>query len=328
VTRYEPGARVDHFEILERLGEGAFGESYKALDTKTGETVVMKSPNPSLIADPSIFARFRREAEIARTLDHPGLAHSVDRGEPRSEPYLVLEFIDGENFRRYLGRHEGPVSVDTALAWGHQLASILAYLHEHGIVHRDLKPENLIITDDGELTVIDFGTALLEGARRLTWRHLSESLGTPDYMSPEQIQGGRGDPRSDIYAWGIMMYEFLTGRVPFRGENWTATMAGHLTKNPESIRKLNPSVHAALEGVVLKAMRRYPDSRYQNATQLLADLDELDTLGIESFDLSPEPPMGGMAALESTKRLWIFIAIVAVCFIAVAAIVITLAVLL
>jgi serine/threonine protein kinase len=328
VTHYERGEKVDHFQILESLGEGAFAESYKALDTKTGETVVMKSPNAALIADPSIFARFRREAEIARTLNHPGLARSVDRGERRSEPYLVLEFIDGENFRRYLNRHEGPVPVDVALTWGRRLASILAYLHEHGIVHRDLKPENLIITDDGELTVIDFGTALLEGARRLTWRHFSQSLGTPDYMSPEQIQGGRGDPRSDVYAWGIMMYEFLTGHVPFHGENWTATMAGHLTKNPEPIRKINPSVPAALEAVVLKAMRRNPDSRYQSAAQLLADLDQLDDLDFAGFDLSPEPPMGGMAALESTKRLWIFIAIVAACFIAFAAIFITLAVLL
>ena len=328
MTRYEPGTRVDHYEILESLGAGAYAESYKALDTKTGQTVVMKSPNPNLIADPSIFARFRREADIARTLDHPGLARSVDRGEPRSDPYLVLEFIDGENFRRYLRRHEGPIPVETAVNWGRQLASILGYLHEHGIVHRDLKPENLIIGSDGDLKVIDFGTALLEGSRRLTWRHLSESLGTPDYMSPEQIQGERGDSRSDIYAWGIMMYELLTDHVPFSGDNWTATMAGHLTKSPEPIRKTNPAVPAALEAVVLKAMRRYPDNRYQNATQLLIDLDQLDTLDLEAFDLSPEPPMGGMAALESTRRIWLFIAIIALAFIAFAAIFIALAVLL
>ena len=324
--RYEPGAQIDHFEILKSLGEGAYAESYKALDKTTGETVVLKSPNPTLFADPAIFARFRREAQIARTLDHPGLARSLDHGEHRSDPYLVLEFIDGENFRRHV--RQGPVPADITLLWGRQLASILLYLHQHGIVHRDLKPENMIITADGNLKVIDFGTALLEGAKRLTWRHLSESLGTPDYMSPEQIQGGRGDPRSDIYAWGVMMYEFLTGRVPFGGDNWMAVMAGHLTKNPERIRKFNSSVPPALEAVVLKAMRRSPDSRYQDASQLLADLDHLDTLDLDSFDLSPEPPMGGMAALESTKRLWLFIAIVALSFIGIAAVIIVLAVLL
>jgi serine/threonine-protein kinase len=325
---YEPGSQVDSFKIIESLGEGAYAESYKALDTMTGETVVLKVPNPTLFADPAIFARFRREAEIARTLDHPGLARRVDHEEHRSDPYLVLEFIDGENFRRHLRGFEGPVPVDTAIEWGRQLASILVYLNEHGIVHRDLKPENLIITPAGDLKVIDFGTALLEGAKRLTWRHLTESLGTPDYMSPEQIQGGRGDTRSDIYAWGVMMYEFLTGRMPFTGDNWLAVLAGHLNKNPEHPRKFNSLIPPALEAVVLKAMRRYPEHRYQKPQELLADLDRLDDLDAQRFDLSPEPPIGGVAALESTKRLWLFIAIVAVIVIAFGAVAVVLAILL
>ena len=214
--RHQPGARVDRFEIIEELGEGAYAETYKARDTDSGRVVVLKSPNPMLFADPAIFGRFKRESEIARSLDHPNVQRSFDLAENRTEPYLVLEFVDGENLRTRMSEFGGPVPVDQAIDWGHQLASVIAYLHANGITHRDLKPENVLVTSDDQLKVADFGTALLEGAKRLTWKHLTEGVGTPNYMSPEQIQGERGDTRSDIYAWGIMMYEFLTGRPPLR----------------------------------------------------------------------------------------------------------------
>jgi serine/threonine-protein kinase len=175
---------------------------------------------------------------------------------------------------------------------------------------------------------MDFGTALLEGAKRLTWRHLSESLGTPDYMSPEQIQGGRGDARSDVYSWGIVMYELLVGRVPFPGDNWLAAMAGHLQKTPARIRDTRPEVSPALEAVVLTAMRRDPDHRYQSAKALLDDLDRLDELDASTFDLSPEPPIGGIASVNSTGRLWALVAVIAASFLGVVAIIITLSVVL
>ncbi|HUI48062.1 MAG TPA: serine/threonine-protein kinase [Acidimicrobiia bacterium] len=324
--RLEPGSFIDRYEIVTLLGEGAYARTYKARDPRGGGFVVLKVPNPTLVADPAIFGRFRRESEIVRTLDHPGIVRSLDDGFTRSEPYLVLEYIDGENFRRRLGSFEGPVPIELALRWGKELASVLVYMHQHGIVHRDLKPENILVNADDRLKVIDFGTALIEGAKRLTWRHLTENLGTPDYMSPEQIQGERGDERSDMYAWGIMMYEFLTGRVPFGGDNWMAVMAGHLTKNPEPIRKRNPRVPPALEAVVLKAMRRYPEHRYADPSALLADLDALDALDPGSFDLSPEPPMGGIGSVQSSKQIWMLIAIVTAVCVVLAAIIIVLAV--
>jgi eukaryotic-like serine/threonine-protein kinase len=326
--RHQPGARLDRFEIIEELGEGAYAETYKALDTDNGRVVVLKSPNPLLFADPAIFGRFKRESEIARSLDHPNVQRSFDLKENRTEPYLVLEFVDGENLRRRMGELTGPVPVDRAIDWGRQLASVIAYLHANGITHRDLKPENVLVTADDQLKVADFGTALLEGAKRLTWKHLTEGVGTPDYMSPEQIQGERGDTRSDIYAWGTMMYEFLTGAVPFKGDNWMAVMAGHLTKDAPPIPSVNAAVPPALDAVVRKAMRRYPEHRYQSADELLADLDRLDTLDPASFDLSPETPMGGMAAAESAKRLWLLILEIVAIFLGVVALIIFLSVVL
>lgn len=326
--RHQPGARLDRFEILEELGEGAYAETYKARDTDNGRLVVLKSPNPLLFADPAIFGRFKRESEIARSLDHPNVQRSFDLQENRTEPYLVLEFVDGRNLRERMGGLKGPIPVELAVDWGRQLASVIAYLHANGITHRDLKPENVLVTADDQLKVADFGTALLEGAKRLTWKHLTEGVGTPDYMSPEQIQGERGDTRSDLYSWGIMMYEFLTGSVPFKGDNWMAVMAGHLTKDAAPITTVNPAVPPALDAVVRKAMRRYPDNRYQTAEELLADLDRLDTLDPASIDLSPESPMGGMAAAESAQRLWLLIAEIALGFIAVVALLIFLSVVL
>jgi serine/threonine-protein kinase len=324
--RYEPGARIDRYEVLEPLGEGAYAESYKALDTSNDRVVVLKCLNPQLFADPHNFQRFRREAEIVNRLDHPNVVKSFDDRMHRTEPYLVLEYVAGEDLWRRVHEPSGPIPVPLAVDWGKQLASALSYLHEHGIVHRDLKPENVIVGPDGRLHIMDFGTALLDGARRLTFRHLGESLGTPDYMSPEQIKGARGDGRSDLYSWGIVMYEVLTGTVPFHGDNWMATMAAHLQADPKPIRSMRPDVPEALEAVVLKAMRRYPEHRYQSGAELLDDLDRLDSLDVATFDLTPEEPMGGMAvATQSTKQIWAIVALVAVTFLGIVAVIITLA---
>ena len=327
-VRFHPGDRIDHYEVLASLGAGAYAETYKARDATTGDVVVLKCPNPTLFADPALFQRYRRETEIAHRLQHPGVQRSLDSGSSRSEPYLVLEYVEGDNLRRRLRQFEGPVPVATALEWGHQLADALVYLHGQGIVHRDLKPENVLVSADDSLKIADFGTAMLEGARRLTWRHLSQTLGTPDYMSPEQVQGERGDHRSDIYAWGVMMYEFLTGGVPFQGDNWLAVMAGHLQGTPERIRKLRPEISPALEAVVLTAMRRGRERRYQSAAALAADLDRLDTLDPSAFDLSPEPPIGGMAAAGTNWALWKLVAVIAVSFVGAVTLILTLTVVL
>src|SRR6059058_478323 len=143
--RFSPGQQLDRYEVLGHLGDGAYAETYKAQDTETGETVVLKCPNPQLFADPALFQRYQRETEIARRLDHPNVVRSLDLGGSRTEPYLVLEYVEGESLRTALRRFEGPVPVDKAVDWGRQLASALAYLHGQGIVHRDMKPENVLV---------------------------------------------------------------------------------------------------------------------------------------------------------------------------------------
>jgi serine/threonine-protein kinase len=324
--RHAPGQLFDHYEILEGLGEGAYAEAYKARDTRTGRLVMLKSPNPQLLGDPAIYQRFERENKIAEKLDSSGVQRSLGMFSADGEPYIIMEFVDGENLRVRLHENQGPLPIDLALDWARQLASAIAYLHANGIVHRDLKPENILISNDNEVKVVDFGTAMLDGARRLTFRGLTDGVGTPDYMSPEQIQGDRGDRRSDIYAWGVITYELLAGRVPFEGDNWLAVMAGHLKRTPQPIREIRPEVPAALEAVVLRAMRRHAKNRYQTADELVADLGRLDQLDPASFDLSPEPPIGGMSSAETPAQLWGRIALIAFGFVALCALVITISV--
>jgi serine/threonine protein kinase len=264
---------------------------------------VLKIPDPGLFADPATFNRYQREAEVARRLDHPSVQGAIDAGEKRDEPYLVLRYVPGVSLNEYL-RSGLQVPIDTALDWGRQLAVGLAYLHAQGVVHRDLKPGNVLLSPDGRLVIADFGTAQLAGARRLTWKHLSAMLGTPDYMSPEQAQGGRGDARSDIYAWGVMMYQILTGGVPFEGRDWMEVIAAHMQADPNSIHRQRHDVPPAIEAVVLHAMRRHPDNRYPSAGALLDDLDHLDRVDLGTYDLAPEKPMGGLVPGGGPKGLW------------------------
>ena len=309
----QPGTNLDGFEIKEVIGHGAFSDVYLAVDPE-GRQVVLKCPHDAIMGDTSTFDRFRRELEIAKKLDHPGIQHSYDLGAHRSRPYLVMEYVEGETLRGLLNR-EKRLPTARAIVLTQQLAEAMAYAHSQGVYHRDLKPENLLITPEGRLVVTDFGIALLSGARRLTWRWLTSTVGTPDYMAPEQIQGKRGDARTDIYAIGIMLFEMLAEHVPWEGDNPLAVMQQHLSAPLPDLHAINSSVLPPLEAIVRKCLRKDPDERYQDAGELLHDLQHWQDLDLSGFNFAAESSL----APPSDKGLYLVIAALSVGFLVAAA---------
>jgi serine/threonine protein kinase len=293
-TRFVPGDTLNHrYEILETLGQGGMGEAYKARDRSTGQLVVVKIPYASMIGDPSTYSRYQRELDIGKRLNHPGIQRFLADGrlDDGIAPYLVFDFIDGQNLRDYLFTR-APLGVAEAVDLAVQLADVLQYVHEHEVVHRDLKPENLLITPDGKLVLVDFGIALLRGARRLTFSRLSSEVGTPDYMAPEQVQGERGDARTDIYALGVILYEMLTGEVPFHGDSPLAVMSQRVTTVAPLLRSIRRDIPPELEAVVFRALRREPAERYPSMAALRHDLQHLDQVEIPRYALLDTPRRG------------------------------------
>jgi eukaryotic-like serine/threonine-protein kinase len=285
-TEFLPGSKIDQFTIVKPIGHGAYSDVLLAQDP-SGRNVVLKCPHESIMGDVATFDRFRRELDIARHLHHPGIQRPIEFTENRGNPYMVMEYVEGETLRAVLSR-EKKLSVDRAVDFGQQLAAAMAHAHEQGVVHRDLKPENVLVTPDGRLVVTDFGVAFMAGARRLTWRWFSSALGTPDYMSPEQIQGKRGDARTDVYAIGVMLYEMLAGRVPWEGDNALAVMSQHINAGVPPIGEFNSSVPPPIDGILRKCLRRNPDERYEDATSLKSDLDGWRDLPLGQFIFGDE----------------------------------------
>lgn len=272
--RLAPGQTVGHYEVLDVLGQGGMSESYRARDRDSGETVVLKIPYASMIGDPATFSRYQRETEIGRRLIHPHIQRLLDTGhlDDSVAPFLVMEYVDGESLRSFLDEH-APLPVSEAVELARQLADALQACHAQGVVHRDLKPENVLVTPGHDLKLLDFGIALLKGARRLTWSRLTSTVGTPDYMAPEQVKGERGDARTDVYALGVMLFEMLTGRVPYEGDNALAIMNQHVSSETPRLSTINPGLPPALDAIVAKATRRDTAQRYQTMADLLHDLE-------------------------------------------------------
>jgi serine/threonine protein kinase len=276
------------YEIRSLLGEGGMSEVYKALDTTTGCDVVLKLPHMAIAGDLAAFNRYRREMQIARGLEHPGLQRLLS--DESNARYMVLQYVEGEPLRKYLGRN-GPLPIGDVLRIGTELAETLQYVHDQGIVHRDLKPDNILIGPDGRVTLTDFGIALRLASRRLTFSHLSNAVGTPDYMAPEQVRGERGDARTDIYALGAMLYELLTGVVPYPAEDALEAMRRKVHTEPPLVRRLRPDVPLALEALIYRAIRRRPEERYASMAVLAHDLEHLDEVVLpEKYECDEPPP--------------------------------------
>ncbi len=276
-TTYTQGTQVDHYEIIRMLGHGGMNWVYLARDVTNEQEVVLKFPNDDLLGNIAVFERYKREAEIGNRLHHAQVQQLLNADEERSEDYLVVEYIKGQTLRAVLEEHApNPLPVAQAIRITLLISNALVYCHERGIFHRDIKPENIMVQEDGNIKIIDFGIALLEGARRVTWRGLSGTVGTPDYMSPEQLKGERGTASSDIYAVGVMLYEMLCGHTPFEGENIFAIMNQHVSQDPPSILLMNPHLSPELATVVMRVIRRDQSKRYTSMSDLFHDLCHLE----------------------------------------------------
>jgi eukaryotic-like serine/threonine-protein kinase len=251
---------------------------YRATDLRDGRQVAIKVPLPEMQADPILFDRFQREQDIGVSLNHPGVM-KVYADEHRSRPYMVMEWVDGRLLRQIMFEAK-TLPAERAARIAANIAHALDYIHNHGVVHRDLKPENIMVGQDDNIKLIDFGIAGKEGAPRLTFANLSHVMGTPEYISPEQVKGKRGDGRSDIYALGVMLYEMLAGKAPFQGPNPFAIMNDRLMNSPVPPREIDPSISPQLQEVIYRAIERDPKNRYQSAREMAADLEHLDQVGV------------------------------------------------
>ena len=260
-----PGDQLSHYRIEELVARSGMASIYRATDILNGRPVAIKVPHPDMEADPVLFDRFMREIEIGEKLDHPGVMKVLDHGEP-GQIYMVMEWVDGRLLRKVIAENR-KLPTDRARAITIAICDALDYIHRNGVVHRDLKPENIMILKDDGIKLIDFGIAAKAGSRRLTFGKLSQLAGTPDYISPEQVRGKRGDGRSDIYALGVMLYEMLTGKTPFQGSNQFAIMNDRLMNNPIPPRELNPEISPQLQEVIYRAMERDPRNRYSTANE-------------------------------------------------------------
>jgi serine/threonine-protein kinase len=268
----EVGQVLDsRFHITEVVSRSGMASIFKAQDLKTGETVAVKVPFMQFESDPAFFTRFQREEAIGSTLNHPYILHMVPV-EEKSRPYIVMEFLKGQTLRQAM-RNMERLPIDYALDVARRVCEALEYLHQQQVIHRDLKPENIMLCEDGSIRIMDFGIAKSAGLRRLTFTGFSGTMGTPDYMAPEQVKGKRGDARTDIYSLGAMLYEMLTGQVPFEGSNPYVIMNARLTGDAVSPRKLNPEISPQLEEIVLHAMEEKPFNRYATAAEMKAELD-------------------------------------------------------
>ncbi len=266
----QPGSLFDRYAVKDVIARSSTSSILRATDLLTGHDIVIKVPHPEVEGDLLFYQRFEREKKICEALDHPAVVKAFPEGK-RSRMYIAMEVAPGQLLRQVLNdRRKLPVEHAVKIAVA--ICEALDYIHSQGVVHRDLKPENIMIDGEDRIKLIDFGIASRIGARRLTFGKLSNVMGTPDYIAPEQIRGKRGDARTDVYALGVILYEMLTGATPFPGDDPFVIMNDRLVKDPAPPREIDPSITAELEEILYRALERNPKARYLSAQEFANDL--------------------------------------------------------
>ena len=267
------GLFAGRYQIIEELGCGGMGRVYRALDKKLNEEVALKLIKPEIAADRSTLGRFHNELKLARKISHPHVGRMYELMEEAGTHFITMEYVPGQDLRGLI-RQTGKLAAETAMRIAGQVCEGLAEAHRLGVVHRDLKPSNIMIDKEGNARIMDFGIARSLGARVMTREGII--IGTPEYMSPEQMEGKAADRRSDIYSLGVVLFEMVTGRPPFEGDSAMSVALKHKTEMPPDPLWLNPQIDSDLGRIILKCLVKDPAMRYQTAEELLADLAFLE----------------------------------------------------
>lgn len=262
------------FRLLRRLGKGGMAEVWLAEQESLKRNVALKLLRPDLTEDATYVARFQTEAKAAAGLNHPNIVQVYTVGERNGQYYIAQEYVQGQTLKSFIQK-KGPLEVNLALMIMRQVASALQSAGERGIVHRDIKPENIMLNRKGEAKVADFGLAQLQGGERLNLTQEGITMGTPLYMSPEQVSGKKLDHRSDIYSFGITCYHMLAGRPPFEGENAVSVAVKHLHESPEPLEFLRPDLPVSLCQVIARMTAKEPEHRYESAQSVLNDVRKI-----------------------------------------------------
>jgi serine/threonine protein kinase len=294
------GEKLDQYELTELIARSGMASIFKAIDSVSGRTVAIKVPYMQFESDVVFFGRFQREEEVGRRLDHPNII-KVLTPQKKSRMYIAMEYVEGLSLRAIM-RDKQPIPAARALGLTHQICKALMYMHSEGVVHRDLKPENMLVTDAGQIKIMDFGIALDESARRLTWSGLSSTIGTPDYMAPEQVSGRRGDARTDIYALGTILYEMLTTELPYAADNVYNMMRAKTNEDPQPPTRFVHDLDPHLEEIVLHAIERVPKNRFSSAAEMDAALEDPSHVELTGRAHRLHPP--SLAKARVKRILW------------------------